>query len=186
MRTEAGDLPVHLGLITDKYRLVGQNVRIMSWEKLGTAVRDRRTELGLTQTDVSDQGGPSVETLRLIERNRAGRLSPRIRRSLERVLQWQSGSIDAVLDGDAPTPAPDAPQTSGTDRFALAKQVVSLKTTFAKHRDAVGAGAREALLAEISRSAREAEESIITLMPWLDDAERGAAIELLVALREPL
>ena len=34
--------------------------------------------------------------------------------------------------------------------------------------------------------AREAEQTIVKVMPWLDDAERGEAIELLVALRAPL
>jgi hypothetical protein len=39
---------------------------------------------------------------------------------------------------------------------------------------------------QITRSAREAEESIIKLMPWLDDAERGEAIRLLGELRAPV
>lgn len=173
-------------MITAKCRFFGQNVTIMSWEKLGVAVRDRRSDLGLTQVEVAEHGGLSVETLRLVERNRAGRLSPRLRRALERVLQWQSGSVDSILAGDEPTPSAPTPQPSGGDRFASARQVLSLRTTFAEHRDAVGPEAHEALLAEINRSAREAEESIITVMPWLDDAERGAAIELLVQLREPL
>lgn len=69
-------------------RLAGHNVFTMSWERLGDAVRDRRTTLGMTQGEVSDRGGPSVETLRAIENNRAGRLSPRMRRALERALEW--------------------------------------------------------------------------------------------------
>lgn len=47
----------------------------MSWEQLGIEVRNRRADLGLTQTDVPAGGGPSVETLRMVENNRAGRLS---------------------------------------------------------------------------------------------------------------
>lgn len=43
----------------------------MSWATLGTAVRERRYELGLSQADVTARGGPSVETLRAIEKNRA-------------------------------------------------------------------------------------------------------------------
>jgi transcriptional regulator with XRE-family HTH domain len=159
----------------------------MSWESLGVAVRDRRTALGMTQGEVSERGGPSVETLRAIENNRAGRLSPRMRRALERVLEWEAGSVDAILAGDVATPVQAKPsESAAVDRFALARQVVSLKAAFARHLDGMAADARHALVAEVTRSAREAEESIITVMPWLDDTERGHAIELLVALREPM
>jgi len=64
--------------------------------------------------------------------------------------------------------------------------VVSLEATFAKHAEAMGPEAREALVSEPTRSAREAEESIIKMMPWLDDSERGEAIALHVELRTPL
>jgi transcriptional regulator with XRE-family HTH domain len=166
---------------------VRHNVCIMSWENLGAAVRDRRTALGMTQSEVPDRGGPSVETLRAIENNRAGRLSPRMRRALERVLEWESGSIDAILVGDVATPVAVKPsETAAADRFALARQVVSLKAAFAKHLEGMAADTRHALVAEVTRSAREAEESIITVMTWLDDTERGQAIELLAALREPI
>lgn len=160
----------------------------MDWAKLGVVVRDRRADLGLTQTDVDKLGGPSVLTLRAIENNRAGRLTPRLRRSLERVLKWESGSVEAVLEGGAPkviqqpiTPAP--PTSPGGDRFALARRVLSMKETFGRHRDQMEPTAREALSEEIIRSAREAEEGIIALMPWLDEAERGEAISLLAELR---
>jgi len=160
---------------------------IMSWESLGVAVRDRRTALGMTQSEVTERGGPSVETLRAIENNRAGRMSPRMRRALERVLEWGSGSVDAVIAGGVATAVDTKPSdAAAVDRFALARQVVSLKATFAKHLDGMAADTRDALTAEMTRSAREAEESIITVMPWLDDTERGRAIELLVALREPI
>jgi hypothetical protein len=141
----------------------------------------------MTQGEVSERGGPSVETLRAIENNRAGRLSPRMRRALERVLEWESGSIDAILAGGLATVAEAKPaEASAGDRFALARQVVSLKAAFVKHLDGMAADTRHALVAEMTRSARQAEDSIITVMPWLDESERGQAIELLVALREPI
>ena len=74
----------------------------MSWEPLGDAVRHRRKELGLTQADVTARGGPSVETVRAIENNRAGRLGRQSRRALERAIEWDAGTIDAVLEGGAP------------------------------------------------------------------------------------
>lgn len=169
---------------------------IMSWETLGDEVRKRRRQLGLTQPEVTARGGPGVATLRAIENNQPSRPSMRMRRALEDALEWESGSVDAILaggpptvkqpkaDSDAPTrPKPDA---EASDRFSLAKQVVALKATFTQHVAGVSHEARAALVDQITRSAREAEESIVKVMPWLDDTERGEAIELLVALRAPL
>jgi hypothetical protein len=159
---------------------------IMSWEKLGADVRARRKELRLTQVDVSKRGGPSVETLRAVENTRAGRLTGKLRRALERALQWEPGSIDTILDGGVATPGMPETAAPGEDRFSLARQVVSWKTVITKHSNGIGADARAALVDEITRSAKEAEESIITLLPWLDDVERGEAINLLVELRKPV
>ena len=158
----------------------------MLWAKLGEQVRNRRAELGLTQSAVSERGGPSVETLRAVENNRAGRLSPRVRRALERVLQWESGSIDAVLDGGAPTAARPRPDAAAAGGFAMARQVLTMKATVVRHSHGMQPRAREGLLAEVTRSAREAEDAIIKLLPWLDDTERGEAIALLVELRAPV
>ena len=175
-----GGAPIFTGLS-------GKMLVIMSWETLGKQVRERRGELGLTQTDVTARGGPSVEKLRQIENNRAGRLSALMRGALERALEWESGSVDAILAGGVPTPVqPKVDVPLPTDRFALAREVLSLRATFAAHRDGIEPAAREALMEQITRSAREAEESIIKLMPWLDDAERGEAIRLLGELRAPV
>jgi hypothetical protein len=159
----------------------------MSWEQLALEVRKRRKELGLTQPDVVARGGPSVETLRMVENHRAGQLRPRSRRNLEQVLLWESGSVDAILAGGVPTPQREKPsEPPESDRFWGARQVLSLKATFARIRGRMADDARAALLAEITRSAKEAEEAIVTMLPWLDDAERGVAIQLLLELRAPL
>ena len=164
----------------------GKMVDVMLWEKLGQQVRDRRTELGLTQTEVAERGGPSVETLRALENNRAGRLSPRVRRALERVLQWQTGSIDVVLDGGVPTPTRPRPDAAAADRFAMARQVLEMRAELVRQSHGMQPRAREGLLAQITRSARQAEDAIIKVLPWLDDDERGEAIELLSQLRAPV
>jgi transcriptional regulator with XRE-family HTH domain len=154
----------------------------MSWERLGHEVHARRTELGLTQADVAERGGPSVETLRTVENNRAGRLSPRMRRALERVLGWGSGTIDAVLAGSPASP----PQRPGAaDRFALARQVLSMRSAVERHASGIAASARAGLTIELHRSARQAEDAIIDVLPRLDDAERATAIALLAELRKP-
>ncbi|WP_224153475.1 helix-turn-helix domain-containing protein [Mycobacterium avium] len=94
-------------------------VAIMSWEMLGEAVRERRIELGLTQEQLAERGGPSTPTLRAIENNRAGRLSPRLRRSLERTLQWSAGSVDQVLAGQAASVADSVTTAAIGPRFYL-------------------------------------------------------------------
>ncbi|CQD25024.1 bacteriophage protein [Mycolicibacterium conceptionense] len=167
----------------------------MSWEKLAVELRSRRRALNLTQAEVHERGGPAVETLRKLENNRYGRLSQRMRAALEIALQWEPGSIDETLRGGHPTEATNARPTEPTstiaegppaasgDRFALARQVLSMKSTFSKHRDQIEPGARADLINEVTRSAREAEQAIIALLPWLDDSERGEAISLLAELR---
>lgn len=168
-------------------------MHIMSWDELAVAVRARRRELGLTQADVATTGHISVEMVRNIETRRRtpGRLNPRKARGLEDALQWESGSIDAVLAGGiatAATPKPDdkpaAPDPG--DRFALARQLVALRSTLSEHQRSISPDAREALMTEMDNSAREAEEAIARMMPWLGEVERGEAIQLLVKLREPL
>lgn len=85
---------------------------------------------------------------------------------------------------DSPQPAP--PQLDGGDRFALARQILALRSALSEHQRAISPEAREALMSEMANSAREAEEAIVRIMPWLDEGERGEAIQLLVKLREPL
>jgi len=155
-------------------------VVVMSWEKLGVAVRDRRCELGLTQADIAAHGGPSALTVRAIENNRAGRLSPRLRRSLERVLSWQTSSIETVLAGGTATAAETAQQMTVGQLFDLTQRVLALLKAAV---NTLGADVNEDMRAELTAVAREAEATILELMPQLDDAQRGKAVELLADLR---
>lgn len=155
----------------------------MSWEKLGAAVRDRRCELGFTQADLAARGGPSVLTVRAIENNRAGRLSPRLRRSLERVLSWQSGSIEAILDGGTAALVEPMQQVTVGQLFDLAQRVLALLKAAVRTHDA---DPSEVARAELTAVARETETTILELMPHLDDTQRGKAVELLAELRTSL
>lgn len=170
----------------------------MSWATLGIAVRDRRKELGLSQADVTTQGGPSVETLRAIENNRAGRLSHKLRRALERAIEWETGSVEAILDGSPPRPRPavsaaDAPTASpangptsasnAAERFTMAEHLIKMRRTFATHRDNMGETARAAIEEDFANAAREMEDALVWMLPWLGDEERAAAIRILGELR---
>ena len=86
------------------------------WRRLARFARDRRGDLRLTQGEVSASGGPSISTLRLIEGAlQPSGFRPAILRALERALQWERGSVRAVLDGGDPTPltAGDEPARPG-------------------------------------------------------------------------
>jgi transcriptional regulator with XRE-family HTH domain len=171
----------------------------MSWEVLGDAVRHRRKELGLTQADVTARGGPSVETVRAIENNRAGRLGRQSRRALERAIEWDEGSIDAVLEGgiprlfatttaevSAPPAAPAIGQeatSSASERFAMAERLIKMRQAFAHHRDTMPETARVAMEEEFTAAAREIEDAMIRMLQWLGDEERAAAIRILAELR---
>jgi transcriptional regulator with XRE-family HTH domain len=168
-------------------------IRHVCWERLGSEVRDRRKELKLTQVEVAGRGGPSVATIGAIEGNRAGRLSRQSRRALERAIEWEPGSIDHVLAGGRPQPlggGDGAVATSvaqdgvAAERFAVAARVLEIKRTVAEHREDMGDVALGALEEEVAQAAREVEEAIIKMLPWLSDEERGQAIRLLAELRQ--
>lgn len=168
-------------------------IALMSWERLGEAVRHRRKELGLTQSEVTAQGGPSVPTLRALENNRAGRLSNKLRRALESAIGWDTGSVEAILEGGAartlPTPSVASSRTppatsKAAERFAMAEYLIKMRRTFASHRDTMPEAARAAIEEDFAGAAREMEDAVVTMWPWLGDEERPAAIRILTELRD--
>ncbi|MBZ4613587.1 hypothetical protein QRB38_25705 [Mycobacterium avium subsp. hominissuis] len=99
------------------------------WEKLGEAVRARRHELGLTQADIRGLGGPSPAIVGAIENNRAAQLSPRMRRGLDQALQWEPGSVNAILAGGEPVgislSSPTDPGIPDADRWGDAAPLIA-------------------------------------------------------------
>lgn len=81
-------------------------------QRLGRYVSDRVAELGLTQEQVQELGGPSPATLRLIMSGGRKSLQPASVGGLERVLQWGSGSVRAILANGEPTSRTDADMTT--------------------------------------------------------------------------
>lgn len=75
---------------------------LQDWSHLGRLVRERRTDLGLTQAEIHSAGGPSPATLYLLETGRRGAYRPQVLRRLERALGWRAGSIRRVLAGGQP------------------------------------------------------------------------------------
>jgi hypothetical protein len=74
------------------------------WERLAQRVIARRAALDMTQIELAQAGGLSLDRVSAIEGKRVHTLRPRTIRSLEVGLQWEAGSLQAVLAGGEPTP----------------------------------------------------------------------------------
>jgi hypothetical protein len=71
------------------------------YARLTAAMEDRRLELNLSWTDVSERGGPSVSRLGVIRRGATPNVSPLTRARIARALEWPRSYVDALL-GDGP------------------------------------------------------------------------------------
>lgn len=76
--------------------------------RLGRYAKQRRDQLGMTQQNVWDAGGPSDTTQSGIELGTATGVQRSTLLRLERALRWAPGSARAVMDGGQPTPMKDA------------------------------------------------------------------------------
>ncbi|WP_411815538.1 helix-turn-helix domain-containing protein [Gordonia sp. SND2] len=76
--------------------------------RLGAAIAERRRQLGLSQIEVWQRGGPSNSTLTRIENGLGDPPSSATLRKLDVALDWQSGSAARALDGGDPVARPQA------------------------------------------------------------------------------
>ena len=98
---------------------------------LGHYIAQRREELDLTQEDISDNGGPSPETLRQYE---LGKIpdTPQARTmfGIDRALSWHEGSTrDVLYNGGEPKPIATGPvrdKTTVSVNRDLVQQLVRL------------------------------------------------------------
>lgn len=79
-----------------------------AWARLAREVKRRRVQLELTQQQVASEGGPSVSILTRIETAKQTSYQDMALARLERALQWEPGSIAAILAGGTPTPTAQA------------------------------------------------------------------------------
>jgi transcriptional regulator with XRE-family HTH domain len=73
-----------------------------NFERLGEAIRARRAQLGMTQQEVAQGGGPSDVTLSAIEQGTPRTYHQRTKMALERALRWRSGAVESILAGEDP------------------------------------------------------------------------------------
>jgi transcriptional regulator with XRE-family HTH domain len=92
--------------------------------RLAAAVRNRRTELHLSQATAATRGGLSVATLNRIENGKAGSLSTGTLAGLDEAMAWQTrrgddpGSAELVILGGSALPA-DHPRAIVTDNSVV-------------------------------------------------------------------
>lgn len=88
-------------------------------KRLDQAMNDRRVELDMTWGEVATRARIAEVTLRAIRKgdNNPGELTAR---RIEDALQWEHGSIDAVLNGGEPTPQTNQRQQDWYDYIAQA------------------------------------------------------------------
>jgi hypothetical protein len=80
---------------------VGQDRRD-GWARLAHEVRARRQWLQLSHSGLSKRGGPSHETVRLVEAQGRPSFRDLTLSQLDRALQWKPGIARRIVDGTAP------------------------------------------------------------------------------------
>lgn len=86
----------------------------------GWWVRTRREALGLKWREVAAIAGVAPATIHRANKNGGETLQPSTRRNVERALEWEPCSIDAILAGGEPTPVGT---TAEPEQTALADPV---------------------------------------------------------------
>ncbi|MBH0775757.1 helix-turn-helix domain-containing protein [Nocardia bovistercoris] len=115
-------------------------------KRFGRIIKERRDELGLTQMQIGDLGGPSAPTIRKIEDGEAA-ISVHTLNKLDAPLRWRPGSAARTYAGGSPTEervepvVEDASVVSGPDsiRFELS-DLTALLAASGRLNDAVERG----------------------------------------------
>lgn len=98
----------------------------MSVQDLAQAVRERREQLGLRQSDLATRGGPGLGTVQNIEQGARDVYSSRTVAQLDRALGWASGSSQALLThGHIPQSVTCAPSDDAR-ALAVGRAVLAL------------------------------------------------------------
>jgi transcriptional regulator with XRE-family HTH domain len=138
-------------------------------------MEERRQALGMTWAEVASEAKITVETLRAIRRGN-NQPSTLTKRGLERALQWQTGSIQAVLAGGDPSPVGAMPsltaEASGTVTRAPQEESDPLAAQFRALLEQAQQRTNERL-AELAGEVEKVKEENQALRRLLDD-RKGA------------
>jgi DNA-binding XRE family transcriptional regulator len=87
-----------------------------NWARLGHKLKTARAELGMEQKDVAAQIGVKRGAMHNIESGGIGKVTPTVL-AYARLVGWEDGSVERVLDGGEPARRADAvpQQAAGPD-----------------------------------------------------------------------
>lgn len=73
------------------------------WQRLAQYAMRRRAELGLTQLEVAQRGPLSLDRVQSVEGAKRDKYRLGTLLALERALEWEADSVEAILAGGVPT-----------------------------------------------------------------------------------
>lgn len=121
---------------TGNFRLLPVNQSVMlrgmtpdEWARVGAAVRTRREDLGMTQTELAGAARVSDTTVRVLETARRTSYRAGNLRAIARALEWPDDAIDRIRAGLDP----NEPLVAGDDR-SLADRLAALEAEVARLR----------------------------------------------------
>lgn len=135
--------------------------------RLAREVKQRRTQLELTQTQLEGAGGPSISFVSKVESRKAVPYDGISIVRLERALQWEEGSVAAILDGGRPTPI----STSAIAPETVADKTVIPQPAITPPGSLSESAMRDAILA-MARQQAELTEEIKGLRKQVEDLQR--------------
>lgn len=99
------------------------------WTRLGTHLRARREQLGLSRRDLATNTGVTMKKIQLAEEGWHPARWPKHLDAIATGLGWAPGSVQSILSGGAPVTAP-APTETARAELAAALQRVRETTDF--------------------------------------------------------
>ncbi len=101
-------------------------------ENLARSIRNRRTQLGLTQPELSTRANINAITISNLENARQGPPREGTAQRLERELRWKPGAIAHALTGGDPADYTDDPPTEAEITIELARSIITAVTDLEK------------------------------------------------------
>lgn len=146
------------------------------WKRVGEFAAARRRQLGLTQPEIHQRGGPSAALVRQVEKGAySASMQATVKRGYEVALRWAPHSIDELLSGGEPTPLSEddgwpSPSQIRPDRDGIVSVYVSAE------RDADGVVSVSAVSEGVSDA--DSTESRMELRYWPGAGRTVSASEL--------
>lgn len=97
-----------------------------AWKRVWAAIDSRRVELGWSKSRLYNETGTSETTFREMKLRGLEIKSPERLSAICHALGWSTDSIDAILDGGGPAPAPPHSDDSVMQRLDRIEELVQL------------------------------------------------------------